>query len=107
MPVKTVRKRVAARKKIVKVYPRELLRIEGMSPEKFDKLRTYSAKKREQIVAEIREQAVAEMRERAEKRKQIVAEMQEQAVAEMRERAVVKMREQTVAEDAQNQRMIC
>lgn len=85
MPVKTVRKRIAARKKIVKVYPRELLRIEGMSPEKFDKLRTYSAKKREQIVAEIREQAVAEMRERA----------------------VVKMREQTVAEDAQDQRMIC
>lgn len=41
-----------ARKKIVKVYPRELLRIKGMSPKKFDELREYSADRRRQIIAE-------------------------------------------------------
>ena len=87
MPAKSVRKI------IVKVYPRELLRVEGMSPEKFDKLRTYSAEKRKQLIAE--------------KQKQLIAEMQEQAVTEMRERAVVKKREQAVAESAQDQCMTC
>ena len=55
--------KMAVRKKIVKVYPRELLQTKGMSPEKFEELRAYSAEKRKQIIAEaIREQQAVSLK---------------------------------------------
>lgn len=40
------------RKKVIRVYPRELLQTEGISTEVIEMLRRYSAEKRRQILEE-------------------------------------------------------